>query len=219
MGGIVDSVTDALGFTGGAEDAAAFNMDPAAYKELYEQALKGIQDVGTDPNSRMIRGGLENATIGQIEGLENQSAGRKANFEEDMARGFQADVQNLARAKGGTGTLAQALRPSGEMYDAQARARSRGLNDLYSQATQDIGNLQGIQGNFFNQDMGKAQSAANLATNELASRRGTQATNLDNQWNAEQSKKSRFADTLGAAGGIAGRVAKPHTFVGKAFGG
>lgn len=173
------------------------NTDPEAYRQLYEEALGQIQGVGTDKNSMAMRGGIEDAAIGAIGDLENQAAGRKANFMEDMSRGFAADTQNLARARGGTGTLAQVLSPSGGMYDAQARATSRGLNDLYSRAVSDIGSLQGVQGNLYGQDFNKAQAAAGVRTNELGQRRGVLNQNNENIFNSEQAGRERRLNTLG----------------------
>lgn len=203
VGNVGKSVIGGLGFGGGAGEAKDYASNPEAYKELYESALAQMQGVGGDKDSMAQRASINNILQGQLGDLENNAAGRKQNFMEDMSRGFQADTQNLARARGGTGTLAQALRPSGEMYDAQARATSRGLNDLYSQATQDLGSLQGVQGNLYGQDMSKATNLANIYGRELDSRRGTQTQNLENQWNAQQAMYGRFADTAKGAANLA----------------
>lgn len=198
MSKLVSGVKDigrGFGIGGGAGEARDYASDPEAYKELYEQALMQMKGVGQDEASLKNRKSIENVLGGQLEGLEDNAAGRKQNFMEDMSRGFQADTQNLARARGGTGTLAQALRPSGEMYDAQARATSRGLNDLYSQATQDLGSLQGVQGNLQGQDLNRAQGVTNVYQRELDSRRGTNTQNLENQWNAQQAMYGRQQKT------------------------
>lgn len=188
-------VAAGFGFGGGAGEAKDYASDPLAYQELYNEALAGVKGAGKDEASLKNRKAIEGILGGQLGDLENQAEGRKQNFMEDMSRGFQADTQSLARARGGTGTLAQAMRPSGEMYDAQARATSRGLNDLYSQANKDLSGLQGVQGELYGQDMGKATTLANVYGRELDSRRGTQTQNLENQWNAQQGMYGRQQKT------------------------
>lgn len=194
--GVGKAVGSMVGLSGGADEAAKYNADPMAYSDLYQKALDEIQKAGTDPASQQSRKSIQDALNSQLADLEGNAAGREANFLEDMARGFQADTQSIARAKGGTGTLAQAMRMPGSMYDSQSRATARGLNDLYSQATDDLSQLQGVQGNLFGQDMGRATNLANLNMQELGSRRGTNVQNLDNQWNAQQAMYDRFRDTV-----------------------
>lgn len=197
VGSVGKNIAGGLGFGGGAGEARDYATDPEAYAELYNQALAQMQGVGQDAASMKNRQAIEGILADQLGGLEDNAAGRKQNFLEDMSRSFQADTQSLARSRGGTGTLAQALRPSGEMYDAQARATSRGLNDLYSQATQDLGALQGVQGNLYGQDLSKATNVANIYGRELDSRRGTNTKNLENQWNAQQAMYGRLGKTVG----------------------
>lgn len=187
---------ESTGF-GGSGSPNPHNTDPGAWSELYEQALAQINNTGQDPNSQAMRSGIEKAAISQLGELDNNAAGRKKNFQEDMARGFAADTTSLARAKGGTGTLAQAMRPSGQMYDAQARAESRGLNDLYAQATKDLGSLTAVQGDLYGQDLSKNTAAANLTQGEVNSRRGTLEGNNQNTFNAEQIGAQRRQNTIG----------------------
>jgi len=219
MSKIVKGVGNALGLSGGAKEAERFHQNPAAFEEFYQQALAEMQGVGRDPASMANRQSIEKILGEQLGQLDNNAAGRKQNFMEDMNRGFSADTQSIARARGGTGNMAQAMKMGGGMYDSQARAQSRGLNDLYSQAVQDLGSLQGVQGNLFGQDFQRGTNIANLHTGEQAARRGIQTNNLDNSWNAEQAKNQRFGNTLkGVAQGV-GAVASPHTTAGKVFGG
>lgn len=172
------------------------NMDENAYAHLYNEALSGINAVGTTGNNKAMREGVENSAMSMLGDLENNAAGRKANFQEDMARGFQADMTNKARSAGGTGNLAQVLSPSGGNYDSQARAQSRGLNDLYSTAITDLGNLGGVQNQFFNQDFEKANAAAGLQTGELANRRGIASQSLENTFNSEQAGREKRLNTM-----------------------
>lgn len=211
MGGIVKSaksVGKGLLEATGLKKADAQELDPMAYSELYNQALDQMRSVGQDPNSKANRAKIEAALGGMLGELDNNSAARKANFQEDMARGFQADAQSLARAKGGTGSLQQALRPSGAMYDSQARARARGLTDLYGQGIQDLSNLQGVQGNIYGQDLNKARGIADLASGELAARRGILSGNADARWNATTQQQKALGGTLQAAGAAFGAMPK-----------
>lgn len=198
--GFLRDLSDSLGFT--KADATAYETSPEAYKELYDSALSQLQGIGDD--SKQERQQLIDILGGQLGSLENNAEGRKKNFLEDSARSFSADTQNLARAKGGTGGLAGALRNSGQMYDAQARSTSRGLNDLYSQATQDLSTLSGVQNNLYDQDAQKRSAIANTYQGELASRRGQLNTNADNKWNVKSNQGQLLGSTLGAAAKLAG---------------
>lgn len=173
------------------------NVDPAAYAELYQQALNQINQTGMDPASQALRTGIQGAAQSQLDNLQNNAAGRKQTFMSDKSRGFNADITNMARAKGGTGTLDQAMRGGGGMYDSQARSISSGLNDLYSQATKDLGSLYGVQSGLYGQDLSKNEAAAGLTGNELASRRGTAAGNAANTFNAQQIGAGRRVGTMG----------------------
>jgi hypothetical protein len=186
----------------------AQEVDPQAFSELYNQAMEEMRGVGQDAASKANRKKVEESLGGMLGELENNSAARKQNYMEDMARGFQADTQSLARARGGTGSLQQALRPSGQMYDAQARAQSRGLVDLYGQGVQDLSSLQGVQGNLQGQDLSRAQGIGNLATKELDSRRGQLNTNADSRWQANQAQNAAIGKTREQAMKMAGMAAK-----------
>lgn len=196
--GLFDSIGDAFSeFTGfgGKGNPDPHNLDPAAWQEMYNQALAGVEGVGNDEASKKMRGSIENSAQGMLDDLENNAGGRKANFQEDMARGFSADMQSKARSAGGTGNLASVLNPSGGAYDSQARAQSRGLNDLYSAAVADLGNLSGVQNQLYGQDMGKQMNKANIMTGELANRRGIAANNNENTFNSEQAGRDRRMNT------------------------
>jgi len=214
---VLDTVGTTLGFSSG--NPEQYNVDPNAYSEFYEQAMKDIYNIGNDPASQQMRQGIQGAAQSQLEGLANNSAQRKQQFGEDMNRSFAGQTQELARSKGGTGTLAQALRPSGAMADANARATARGYTDLYSQGVKDLGSIQGIQGSLYNQDLQKGQMSANAQLGQQDLRMGQATTNANNMYNAKQAQYDRLGGTLKGAGQMAGGIAAPHTFVGKAFGG
>lgn len=203
MGGIAKAGKSLLEATG-LKKANAEQLDPMSYSQLYDQALEQLRGIGGSEASKANRAKIESSLGGMLGELDNNQAARKANFQEDMARGFQADAQSLARAKGGTGSLQQALRPSGAMYDSQARARARGLTDLYGQGVQDLSNLQGVQGNIYSQDYNKARGIADLATSELAARRGILSGNADNRWNATTQQQKALGGTMQAAGAAFG---------------
>lgn len=212
--GLFDSIGEIFGEVtgfGSNGNPNPHNMDENAYSELYNEALAGIKGVGASGKNLEMREGIENSALSMLGDLENNAAGRKANFQEDMARGFSADMQNRARAAGGTGNLAQVLSPGGGFYDSQARAQSRGLNDLYGQAINDLGNLGGVQNQFFNQDFEKANTAANLQTGELAQKRGIAAGNLENTFNSEQAGRERRLNTFG---GITKGIGGAMSFMG-----
>lgn len=186
----------------------AQEVDPSAYSELYDRALGELSGLGQGEQEKKNIASIEGSLGGMLGELENNSAARKANFQEDMARGFQADAQSLARAKGGTGSLQQALRPSGAMYDSQARARARGLTDLYGQGIQDLSNLQGVQGNLYNQRSDRARGIADLATGELASRRGTLSSNAGARWDANMAQNAAVGKTREQLAKVAGMAGK-----------
>lgn len=186
-------------FAGGVGEATgllrpdAQEVSPEQYAYLYEAALKDLEGAGA--GTQDMRAGIQAGLMDQLAGLKDNAAGRKQNYMEDMARGFAADTQSLARAKGGTGTLQQALRPSGAMADAQSRATSRGLLDLQSQALKDLGTIQGAQSNFYNQDFSKANALAGLRTNEKAARMGQTVANADARWNAAATQRQNITNT------------------------
>ena len=180
-------------------------VDPGAYSDLYEKALAGVQSVGNTGKMPDIRNSIESSALSYLKDLDNNAAGRKANFLEDQSRAFGADTQNLARARGGTGTLAQVLKPSGAMYDSQSRATARGLVDLQGQAVKDLGSLSGIQGNLQEQDQNKQSALASIYGNELNARRGIAADNSDRRYNAGTERYNRQASTVNAASKIGGK--------------
>jgi hypothetical protein len=189
---------------GGEGNPDPHNLDDAAYEDYYQKALAGVQNSGQGTDA--MRSGIQSGVMGQLAGLDNQAAGRKKNFEEDMSRSFGNDVQQRSRAAGGTGNLSQSMNPSGSMYDAEARQTSRGYNDLYSQATKDLGSLAGIQSNFEGQDAQRAQSAANLDMNRINQRQGTANQNAANDRNSDQVGSERRIGTVKGIANIAGSM-------------
>lgn len=201
---IVDGFSEITGF-GGKGNPNPHNMDENAYTHLFNEALAGIEGVGSGDNMAKMRSSIEDSANSMLGDLENNAEGRKMNFQEDMARGFQADMTSKARSAGGTGNLASVLSPGGGDYDSQARETSRGLNDLYSAAINDLSGLTGVQGDLYGQDMEKAKAVANLKTGELASKRGIAGSNLENTFNSEQAGRDRRMNTIGGiAKGVAG---------------
>jgi len=193
--GFFKDLSNSLGFT----KADAETVDPEAYSDLYQKALAELEGVGRNTASSTNKDLINSTLQGQLENLDNNAAGRKMNYMEDMSRGHASEVNNIARATGGTGTLKQALRTGGgAANDQYQRNTSRGLNDLYSQATKDLSSLQGVQGNMFNQDLNKANSVANIYQTELNSRRGQANTNSDNRNNVAQNQGNLLAGTIGA---------------------
>lgn len=195
-GGVNNFFGETTGF-GGKGNPDPHNMDPEVYKELYEKALAGIDSAGNTGEMGSIRSGMEGALKDQIGQLQNNAAGRKKMFEEDMSRSFGNDMQQRARAAGGTGGMASAMMMPGGAYDSHARATARGYNDLYSQAADDLGALTGTQNTLFNQDFNKANAKAGLHMNELSMRRGYGAQALENTFNSEQAGRERRLNTAG----------------------
>lgn len=196
--GVFDDIGDAFSeFTGfgGKGNPDPHNLDPDAYMHLYNEAVTGLNEVGNTGKMGQMRSSIEDSATSMLADLENNAAGRKANFQEDMARGFSADMQNKARAAGGSGNLASVLNPGGGAYDSQARAQSRGLLDLEAQAINDLAGLGGVQNQLYGQDMSKQTSLANLKTGELANKRGIAANNLENTFNSEQAGRDRRMNT------------------------
>jgi len=206
IGGIAKGAGQFTGF-GGSGKIDPQEVDPGAYSDLYDKALAGVQSVGNTGKMPDIRNSIESSALSYLKDLDNNAAGRKANFLEDQSRAFGADTQNLARARGGTGTLAQVLKPSGAMYDSQSRATARGLVDLQGQAVKDLGSLQGIQGDLYGQDLSKQNSLADIYGKELNARRGIATTNADNRYNAKTEQYNRQASTVNAAMKVGSKVA------------
>ncbi len=200
-------ITDSLGFT--RQDPR--NVDPNAYSGFYEQAMKDIYGIGNDPASQQMRQGIQGAANSQLEGLANNSAQRKAQFAEDMNRSFAGQTQELARAKGGTGTLAQALRPSGAMADANARATARGYTDLYGQGIKDLQGIQGVQNSLYGQDLAKAGLSSNAQLGQQKLRMGQLNTNSDNENNAANQQAGRLSGTIQGIGQMFGKASGKPT--------
>lgn len=199
MGGVVKNFGQSLGESLGILKPKAEEVSPEYGQELFQQGLEAFKNVGQDPASQRQRDLINQALESQLGQLDNNAAGRKQMFQEDMSRQFAGDTQNLARARGGTGTLASALRPSGQMYDAQARQTARGLNDLYGQAMNDLSSASNIRSGMQQQDLQRAQGMSGVFTGEAKARRDQANTNADARWNsagvqrAAQSKQQENA--------------------------
>jgi hypothetical protein len=181
--------------------------DPEAYKQLYEQALAELRGVDTNMSGadKGFQDQIRQAAMSQLSGLEDNAAGRKQNFMEDTSRGFSSDLASLARAQGGTGNMANAFggKNLGQAFDAQARARSRGLLDLQGQALKDLQATQGIQGNLLSQNQtqqnlsaNKANAIAQLNQGEANSRRGIMGNNASNTMNTNQAVAAARYNTV-----------------------
>lgn len=185
LSGLGSAFGNITGFGGQAEQNLTKNatVDPSAYNDMYQAAMNDLQGVNVtqNPEDALFASHIRQTAMQQLGGLQNNAQQRQNNFMADTARGFSSDMANVAKARGGTGTMASAFggQNLGQAYDAQARARSRGLVDLQGQATKDLGSLQGIQGALNTQGMqqnqmnlNKAGMMANTRMNELGNRRG-----------------------------------------------
>jgi len=177
-------------------------VNPNQYDGYYEQAMKDIYNTGA--GTQDMRNQIQSAAGSQLAGLADNSAQRKSQFAEDMNRSFGGQVQELARAKGGTGTLQQALRPSGQLADANARATARGYTDLYSQGVNDLGKIQGVQGNLYNQDLAKSTLSSNAQLGQQKDKMAQANLNMTNSTSARQSQLGKFGKTLEQAGSLIG---------------
>jgi hypothetical protein len=205
--GFFRDISDSLGFT--RQDPG--NVSPEAYSQFYDQAMKDIYGIGNDPASQQMRQGIQGAANDQLAGFANNSAQRKQQFAEDMNRSFAGQTQELARAKGGTGTLAQALRPSGAMADANARATARGYTDLYGQGIKDLQGIQGVQNSLYGQDLAKAGLSSNAQLGQQKLRLGQENTNSENRWNSGQAQAGRLSGTIQGIGQMFGKASgKPE---------
>lgn len=202
LGDMFEDIGGLLGI-GGKGNPNPHVQDDASYEDYYNSAVGDVMNSAN--GTKDMRDALQRSIQGQLAGLDNNAEGRKKNFEEDMARSFGNDMQSRARAAGGTGTLAQVLNPRGEMYDAQARQTARGYNDLYSQATNDIGKLTGMQGQLEGQDAQRANSLASLRMQRINQRTGVANQNVGNQIASEAVGDARRTGTLkGIVSGVTG---------------
>lgn len=206
-------ISESLGFS----RPDPYTVDPGQYQGYYEQAMKDIYGIGNDPASQQMRQGIQGAANSQLAGLADNSAQRKQQFAEDMNRSFAGQTQELARAKGGTGTLAQALRPSGAMADANARATARGYTDLYGQGIKDLQGIQGVQNSLYGQDLAKAGLSSNAQLGQYDKLLGQSNKNAEYQSNASNQQAGRLGSTLGGiakAFGQGGAFGKPSPSTG-----
>lgn len=182
-------------------------VDPNAYADLYEKALAELQGINTNMSvaDQQSQDQVRQALTGQLAGLQDNAAGRKQNFMEDTSRGFSSDLASLARSQGGTGNMANALggKNLGQAFDAQARARSRGLIDLQGQALKDLQATQGIQSNLLSQNQAqhglaanKANAIAQLIQGEANSRRGIATGNASNQFDVNKQLQANRWGTI-----------------------
>ena len=100
--------------------------------------------------------------------------------------------------------MAQNMRPSGVMADANARATARGYTDLHSQGVKDLGSIQGIQGNLYNQDLAKSTLSSNAQLAQQKEKMGQANLNMTNSTSARQSQLGKFGKTLEQAGSFLG---------------
>jgi hypothetical protein len=196
-------------FTLGAESLGLapgkdYSVNAGDYSGYYEQAMKDLYNVGNDPASQQMRQRIQGAANDQLAGLADNSAQRKQQLGEDMNRSFAGQTQEIARAKGGTGTLQQALRPSGAMADANARATARSYTDLFSQGVNDLGKIQGVQNSLYGQDLNKANLSSQAQLGQGKVMLGQANTNADNASDARNNQRGLFSSTLGGVGKMFG---------------
>ncbi len=204
IGGALANFASLGGETLGFLPGKSTRVDPNSYDAYYQQAMNDIYGIGNDPASQQMRQGIQGAANDQLAGLANNSAQRKQQFAEDMNRSFAGQTQELARAKGGTGTLAQALRPSGAMADANARATARGYTDLYGQGIKDLQGIQGVQNSLYGQDLAKGTLSSNAQLGQQKSKMDQANLNMTNATSARQSQLGKFGKTLEQAGSLMG---------------
>jgi len=180
----------------------SYQVDPNAYDGYYQQAMNDIYGIGNQTQG--MRNQIQGAAQDQLAGLADNSAQRKQQFAEDMNRSFAGQTQELARAKGGTGTLAQALRPSGAMADANARATARGYTDLYGQGIKDLQGIQGVQNSLYGQDLAKGTLSSNAQLGQQKEKMAQANTNMNNASDARNNQRGLFGQTMGAAGKLLG---------------
>ena len=203
LGGIGNLFGEATGF-GGNGNPDPHNLNDAAYEDYFTRAMSQLGSIGS--GTQDMRDKIQSGVMGQLADLDNNAAGRKKNFLEDMGSSFAADMQNRARSAGGTGTMAQVMNPSGGFYDSQARQVSRGLNDLYSKATDDLSQLQGVQNSLYGQDYSKNLALANTGMQRINQRLGVATQNAENSFNSEQAGRQRRMNTLAGGAKAAGAV-------------
>lgn len=184
----------------GAKNFDPHNLDDAGYEDYYNKAINGINNSGASTNAA----GVQNALNGQLAGLDDNMAGRKKAFGEDMSRSFGNNIQQKGRAAGGTGNLAQTLSPQGGMYDSEARQTARGYNDLYSQGTKDLSTLSGVQRSLNDEEFQRSSKAADLNMNRINQRMGVASQNAENTFNAEQLDRQRRMGGINAVGKLFG---------------
>ena len=201
--GIFNKIGQAMGLASGDQ----FNVDPEAGNEYYKQALADLQGVGQSGKMPQVRSSLENQILSQLGQWDNNAAAKKQQFMQDMSRGFSNNVQNAARARGGTGgSMLQSMMPGSGDYEAQSRAQSGGLLSLNDQALQALGQLGGMQGGLYNQDLNRANALAGTRMGWAQGVRGSLAQNAENQWNAQEGSANRLGGIIGAGIGAAGAV-------------
>lgn len=203
--GLGSQLTDAFGEAtgvGGSGNPRTHNVDDSAFEDYFNSAMQTLNSMGS--KTQPERDQIQNSMRGMLADLENNAAGRKKHFSEDMSRSFGSNTQNRARAVGGTGNMLQAMSMPGGAYDSQARETARGYNDLYGQAVDDLGQLQGVQGNLFNQDSTKAGAMSNLYMQRVNQRLGVGMQAAENNFNAEQAGRERRMNTYSGAAKMAG---------------
>lgn len=205
---IFDSIGNALGLGGEAGTKTNRTVDPLAWKELFDQSVgtlqSGIQE--EDPQQKALREAINNQAMQRLQSMQGNENAQKQQFLKDQGNLFASGQQNSARARGGTGTMAQAFTGGnqGQAYTAAAEGANRGLLNLNQQQGQELTGIGGVagqtasqglanRGQLFNQKNVLAQQYAN----ELNNRRSLEGANNQTQNNAASQNMDRGTNTLG----------------------
>ena len=172
-------------------------MDPNAYSGLYNSALGSIQGVGQDQGTQQMTNGVEGAANSALANLQNNAAGAKSNFTQQMGQGFSTNMQNAAVAKGGTGGMAQAYTPTGSTYGQEATAESQGQQQIANNAVGQISSLNNVDNSQFNNQLKQAGDEANLDVGQQNTMLGIAGQDTMNNANATAMQQAQQGNTLG----------------------
>lgn len=224
------SIGNALGLGGEAGTVTNRTVDPNFGKEYFDQAASTLRGGMSkeDPQQAALRAAINNSAQARLQSMQGDNNAMKSQFMKDQANAFGANQQATARAKGGTGGMAQAFSGGnqGQLLDQQADSMNRGLLGLQQQQGQELANISNIGGQTFGQDFnnrnqqfGQAEELSRLYAGELANRRGLETGNnqVKNQAAAENMKRGK--DTVMTGLKFAANVAAPHTALSQGFGG
>ena len=211
---IFDSIGNALGIGGEAGTKTNRTVDPLAWQELFNQATSTLQSgmQEEDPQQKALRDAINNQAMQRLQSMQGANNDQKAQFLKDQGNVFASNQQNTARARGGTGTMAQAFTGGnqGQAYTAAAEGANRGLLNLNQQQGQELGSVSGIAGQTAGQGLanrgqlfGQKQALANQYAQELNNRRNLETGNNTTLNNAASQNMDRGMNTFGGIARLA----------------